>query len=91
MESDRIMFEIYRSAEYDRRYCVVYFTELDEHNKDAEIGRAMAGEHYYDGFLRTHGSEQAKEIIARFLDRLNQEESVPPEELDAALADHLAA
>ena len=32
--SDRTMFEIYREAVYARQYRVVYFTELDEHNKE---------------------------------------------------------
>lgn len=91
MESDRIMFEIYRAADYDRQFCVVYFTELDEHNKDAEINRAMAGEHFYDGFIKSFGSPEAKQIVDAFVDRLNQGESVPSSELETALGDHLAA
>jgi hypothetical protein len=68
---DKVMFEIYREAGYDRRYRVVYFTELDEHNKDQEIARAVAGEHYYDGYLRIGTLEEAKRAIAGILDRLN--------------------
>ncbi len=91
MESDRIMFEIYRAAEYDRGFQVVYFTELDEHNKETEINRAMAGEHFYDGFLKSNGSTEAKQIVDAFVDRLNRGESVSASELEAALGDHSAA
>ena len=46
-ESDKIMFEIYRETTYTGKYRVVYFTELQDHNKETEISRAMAGEHFY--------------------------------------------
>ena len=45
------MFEIYRETTYTGKYRVVYFTELQDHDKETEINRAMAGEHFYDGFL----------------------------------------
>jgi hypothetical protein len=77
---DKVMFEIYREAGYDRRYRVVYFTELDEHNKDQEIARAVAGEHYYDGYLRTGTLEEAKRAIADILDRLNGGACLPVDE-----------
>ncbi len=32
-ESDKIMFEIYRDTLYNKKYRVVYFTELNEHKK----------------------------------------------------------
>jgi hypothetical protein len=32
-ESDKIMFEIYRETTYTGKYRVVYFTELQDHNK----------------------------------------------------------
>ena len=38
---DKIMFEIYKENIYSDRYRVVYFSELDDHNKDKEIDRAM--------------------------------------------------
>ena len=46
------MFEVYRDVTYGTRYRVVYFTELQDHNKELEINRAMAGEHFVDGFIR---------------------------------------
>ena len=91
MESDKIMFEVYRRADYDRQYAVVYFTELNEHNKEAEIGRAMAGEHFYDGFIAAHRSKEAKRIIADFVEKLNQGEDAAPQVLEAALADYTPA
>lgn len=85
--SDRIMFEIYREADYGRRYRVVYFTELNEHNKEQEIGRAMAGEHFYDGFIAERHKEQAKRVIAAAVQRLNAGEKFDPAELEAGLAE----
>ena len=38
---DKIMFEIYKSNDYSNEYRVVYFSELDDHNRDKEIDRAM--------------------------------------------------
>jgi len=77
---EKVMFEIYREAGYDRRYRVVYFTELDEHNKDQEIARAVAGEHYYDGFLRINDLEDAKRAIDDILERLNHGTPLAPDE-----------
>ncbi len=86
LESDKIMFEIYREAGYDRRFRVVYFTELSDRNRDLEIARALAGEHLLDGFISLERSEQAKALILRFLERLNAGEALSGDELSAALA-----
>jgi len=88
-EAEKIMFEVYREAAYNRKYKVVYFTELNEHNKETEINRAMAGDHFFDGFLVEKRKEEAKAIIERVLDRLNQGDKVQPEELQAELAGFL--
>lgn len=88
--SDKIMFEVYREQSYNQRYKVVYFTELNEHNKETEINRAMAGEHFFDGFLGESKKEQAKEIIDRAIGRLNDGESLKPEDLAQELAEYLA-
>ncbi len=82
---EKVMFEIYREAAYDRRYRVVFFTELDEHNKDEEIARAIAGEHLYDGFIREKALTEAKHAINELLDRLNRGESVSAEAVAGAL------
>ncbi len=87
---DKVMFEIYREAGYDRRFRVVYFTELDEHTKDVEIARATAGEHYYDGFLRSDSAPEAKRVVTRLLERLNAGETVEVKEIEQSLAEYLA-
>lgn len=82
---EKVMFEIYREAGYDRRYRVVYFTELDEHNKDAEIARAVAGEHFYDGFLKAGALADGKKLITALLERLNRGEAVVPDDVERLL------
>ena len=82
-ESDKIMFEIYKETAYQGRYKVVYFTELQDHNKEFEISRAMAGEHFFDGFIRGFKKEEAKQAINRILERLNSGEL-----LDAPSVEH---
>ena len=74
LEFDKVMFEIYKETTYSGRFRVVYFTELQDHNKEWEISRAMAGEHFYDGFIRGYKKEEAKQAIDRILKRLNEGE-----------------
>lgn len=87
IETDKIMFMIYKDTTYSDKFRVCYFTELNEHNKDSEINKAFAGEHFYNGYIRYLKKERAKEIIAALLDRLNSGENVTPEEVDRALAE----
>jgi hypothetical protein len=87
---DKVMFEIYREGGYDRRYRVVFFTELDEHNKEQEIARAIAGEHYYEGYLRNESLPEAKRVIRQFIDRLNDGQAISVAEVDDALAAYKA-
>jgi hypothetical protein len=89
-ESDKVMFEIYRETEYTGRYRVVYFTELQDHDKETEINHAMAGEHFYDGFIKNLHKDEAKEIIAGLLTRLNDGERFEPQEVERALGEHAA-
>jgi hypothetical protein len=89
-ESDKIMFEIYKDTTYQGRYRVVYFTELQDHNKETEINRAMAGEHFFDGFIRAYRRDQAKETVNKILDRLNNGEAVSREEVERELAPFMA-
>jgi hypothetical protein len=84
-ESDKVMFEIYRESTYSRRYRVVYLTELQDHNKETEINRALAGEHFFDGFIRAYRKDQAKEAINRLLERLNNGEPVTPADFQREL------
>lgn len=84
-ESDKIMFEIYKEGTYSGRYCVVYFTELQDHNKEQEINRAMAGEHVFDGFIRTFKKDQAKDAIDKLLQRLNSGEKIQRPQIEEEL------
>lgn len=88
-ESDKIMFEIYRENQYSGKYRVVYFTELGDHNKEWEINRALAGEHFYDGFIKNWRRDQAKAIINRFIERLNNDERLTPRHLEEELKDYI--
>jgi hypothetical protein len=83
--ADRTMFEIYREAGYGRQYRVVYFTELDEHNKQQEIDRALAGEHVYDGFLMDLRKEAGKTRVADILRRLNEGEKLSGADIESQL------
>jgi hypothetical protein len=89
-ESDKTMFEVYRETTYGSRYRVVYFTELQDHNKETEINRAMAGEHFLDGFIRDLHKDEAKGIIDGLLERMNNGEAMTPEQFFNALGQHLA-
>ena len=89
-ESDKVMFEIYRETEYSGRYRVVYFTELQDHNKETEINHALAGEHFFDGFIKNYGKDEAKAIIDSLLGRLNSGERFDAGEVERALGDHMA-
>ena len=89
-ESDKVMFEIYRETEYAGAYRVVYFTELQDHNKETEINRALAGEHFFDGFIRNYRKDEAKEILASIVNRLNEGERLDAGEVERALGEHLA-
>jgi len=88
--ADKIMFEIYREAGYGQKFCVVYFTELDDHNKEQEISRAMTGEHLFDGFIAEKTKDQAKQAVNAILERLNQGETINEEQVGQLLQDFIA-
>jgi hypothetical protein len=83
---DKIMFEIYKDVARDGSYRVIYFTELDDHNREAEINRAANGEHLYDGFIRNRQKDQAKLAVGRIVERLNRGETMPPADIERELA-----
>jgi hypothetical protein len=84
------MFEVYREGHYNKTFRVVYFTELGDHNREQEFNRALAGDHFFDGFLAGQTKEKAKAVIDAFLVRLNDGEELAPELLRAELGDLLA-
>lgn len=85
MTKSKVMFEIYRESEYNRLFHVVYFTELNEHNKEYEINRAMAGEHFIDGFFYEDTVQEAKNAIQGVVDALNRGESLTPSDAASML------
>jgi thiaminase len=91
MESDKVMFEIYREAAYTGKYRVVYYTELNENNKEWEINRALSGEHFYDGFIKNYRKDEAKDIVDSILRRLNDGEKLTSEDVESALSEFIAA
>ena len=84
------MFEIYRDSARGGSYRVVYFTELDEHNKEKEINDAMRGDHIFDGFLRTYNKEEAKRAVTQLLERLNRGETIGESEIATQLKPFMA-
>jgi len=89
-QPEKIMFEIYRDVARNGNYEVIYFTELDDHNREAEINRAANGEHIYDGFIRTRGKDQAKLVLGSIVERLNRGEEVRSNEIEKELQPYTA-
>ncbi len=90
-ESEKTMFEIYKESTYQGRYKVVFFTELGDINREFEINRALAGEHFFDGFLKNYQKEKAKETIQRIVQRLNDGETLTPADIERELKPYLAS
>ena len=86
----KIMFEVYRERGYDRRYRVVYFTELNDRDRDRELDRCLAGESFLSGFLAEASRKDARAVITSALERLNDGDELTPEALAAELEPHLA-
>jgi len=89
-ESEKTMFEIYRDPTWSGKYRVVYFTELNDHNRELEFNHAMRGDHFMDGFLRNYGKEEAKSVINQVLERLNSGEKLDVTEVKKVLEPYIA-
>jgi hypothetical protein len=89
-DTKKVMFEIYREADFGGRYRVVYFTELGEHDKETEIENAMRGQHIFDGFLLHRERNRAKQVVDELLERLNRGESVDEGAIKESLQNYLA-
>ncbi len=88
-ESDKIMFEIYQDSLYNKKFRIVYYTELNEHNKHTEINRALAGHHYFDGFIKDYKKEEAKQILELVVNELNEGNMIKPEEIKEKIKDYI--
>ena len=89
-EAAKVMFEVYREGGYNRRFRVVYYTELNDHNREVEFNRALSGESFFDGFLKEQGKKEAKRLINDLLRRLNDDEPLTPADVRRELAEYLA-
>ena len=90
IQSEKVMFEIYREPAVGRRFRVVYFTELDDHNREREINAAMRGEHIFDGYFRNYTKEEAKRVLAAIVERLNRGESLGRADIERELKPFMA-
>ncbi|NQT61329.1 MAG: hypothetical protein HQ556_00080 [Candidatus Marinimicrobia bacterium] len=86
---EKIMFEIYRDDSYSREFRVVYYSELNEHNKDVEIDRAMLGDHVFDGYFLALKKDKVMRSITELIHQLNQAEHPDPSVIGAELAEYL--
>ena len=89
-DTKKVMFEIYREADYGGRYKVVYFTELGEHDKDTEIADAMRGEHIFDGFLLHRERQEGKQVVDQILQELNRGRTLDHTAIEEKLKPYLA-
>jgi hypothetical protein len=87
-ESDKIMFEIYQDKQYNEKFHVVYYTELNENNKHTEINRALAGISLFDGFIKDYGKDKAKVIIEGIVKDLNEGTQYTKEEIKEKLKEY---
>lgn len=88
---DKIMFEIFRVDGASREFRTVYFTELEEHDREEGINQALAGEHVFDGFIAQRNVDQAKAAITSLMERLNQGEELDHRQVETILAAHLVS
>ncbi len=89
--SAKSMFEIYRQKDFNRKFKLIIYTELNEHNKETEINRAMDGESVFDGFLKDSTKENAKLVLKELLAEMNKkEEAMSEAEIKERLSEYLA-
>ena len=91
MAAVSVMVAIYRDSTYDNRFKSIYFTELDDHGRDSEIGRAMKGEQVWGGFLSRAKIEEARGVVNRIVQRLNDGEKMSEEDIDHELQPYKAS
>jgi hypothetical protein len=89
--SEKSMFEIYREKGFNRKFKLIIYTELNEHNKETEINRALDGDTVFDGFLKDSKKEEAKKILKIIIDEMNMNDNAFGEDvIREKLADYLA-
>jgi len=87
---DRTMFEIYRETDYNRSFHFIFYTDLDEHEREREIARAAGGETVFTGFIDDTRKEAARSIIEAIVDELNDLDEKEPVMSSEAITNRLA-
>ncbi len=83
---EKVFFGIYKESGCDKRYQIVYFSELDEHERDTALNRFIEGETIYTGFLKKTCLDEAKQLLADYLARWNAGTSPVLEELVSSIS-----
>ncbi|HWB73481.1 MAG TPA: hypothetical protein VG755_00970 [Nannocystaceae bacterium] len=91
---DRTMFEIYRETDYNRSFHYIFYTDLDEHEREREIAKAANGETVFTGYIDDTRKESARALIEAIVDELNDSDDDAPslsnDAIRTRLGDHLA-
>lgn len=83
---EKVYFGIYRETGCNRRYQIVYFTELDELERDAAMDRFVDGDTIYTGFLKKECLDESKRLLVEYLARWNAGTSPILEELVSSIS-----
>ena len=87
--SEKVFFGIYKESGCGKPYPILYFTELDEHERDAEMSESVEGETIYTGFLKEARLDQGKHLLADNLARWNVGTSPIIEDLVSSISSRL--
>ena len=88
---EKVFFGIYKESGCDKPYRILYFTELDEDERDAAMNRFVEGETIYTGFLKEACLDQGKRLLEDYLARWNTGTSPVLEELVSSISSCLHA
>jgi len=89
--SEKSMFEIYREKGFNRKFKLIIYTELNEHNKETEINRALDGDTVFDGFLKDSTKNEAKKVLKEIIDEMNKADAALEEnKIKEKLSEYLA-
>ena len=84
--SEKVFFGIYKESGCGKPYQIVYFTELDEHERDAAISQSVEGETTYTEFLKEACLDQGKQLLTDNLARWNAGTSPIIEDLVSSIS-----
>ena len=94
-EDEKTMFEIYREGDYNRAFRYIFYTDLEEHGRDAEISKAASGVMVFTGYLADDTKEDARKVVEAIVDELNDmdedDAGMPDSQIRERLASFLVA